>query len=279
MKNRVLSAVDYLRSKWEKVPTGIVVLGSGLGAFADSLKNKIIIPYGEIPGWPLSTAPGHAGKLAYGVKDGLTLAVMQGRPHYYEGYSMEEVVFPVRVFASMGVKIYVATNASGGICPGLASGTLVLIEDHINWMGANPLQGPDTPDWNPRFPDMTRAYDPALMERMERAAAKEGIPLTRGVYIAFSGPSFETPAEIRMARLLGATVVGMSTVPEVIVANAMGMKVCALSCVANAAAGVTNAPLSGDDVIREMGKASKKLIRLLDGFFSELKNHGYFEIY
>lgn len=279
MKTRVLKALDYLRSKWDKTPWGVVVLGSGLGAFADSLDEKIVTPYGSIPGWPVSTAPGHAGKLVFGVKDGLPLAVMQGRPHYYEGYSMEEVVFPVRVFASMGVKIYVATNASGGIDPRLTSGTLVLVEDHINWMGANPLQGPDTPDWNPRFPDMTRAYDRELMEIMTEAASKVEVPLTRGVYIAFSGPSFETPAEIRMARLLGATVVGMSTIPEVIVANAMGMKVCAVSCVANAAAGVTDAPLSGDEVIREMGKASGKLIRLLDSFFVKLKNNGCLEFH
>jgi len=196
---------------------------------------------------------------------------MQGRVHYYEGYPMEEVVFPVRVLAQLGVKNLVITNASGGVDVSLSPGDIVLLEDHVNFMGANPLRGPDTPGWNDRFPDMTRCYDEKFIAAFEAAGAAEGAPVRRGVYFAFSGPSFETPAEIRMARALGATVVGMSTVPEAITANAMGLRVCALSCVANAAAGMTMNRLSGQEVLDEMAKTSEKLIRLLNRFFKEMR--------
>ncbi|GAB1400586.1 purine-nucleoside phosphorylase [Aminivibrio sp.] len=270
MKNKVSDGIAFLSSLVKNPPAALVVLGSGLGSFADSLEEKIVIPYGDIPHWPVSTAPGHAGRLVLGSLDGMPLAVMQGRVHYYEGYSMEELIYPVRVFGQWGTKIYMATNAVGGVDQALSPGDLVLLTDHINFMGVNPLRGPDTPDWNPRFPDMTTCYSEALAAAAERAAGELSIPLKKGVYIAFSGPSFETPAEIRMARTLGASVVGMSTVPEVIAANAMGMKVCAVSCVANYAAGITCDPLSGDEVIREMGKASGKLVSLLRGFFREV---------
>jgi purine-nucleoside phosphorylase len=272
MQNRVLKALDYVRSRTDGIiPESAVVLGSGLGAFADALEEKTVIPYADIPGWPASTAPGHAGRLVFGKVAQKYVAVMQGRVHYYEGYSMEDVVFPVRVFASMGVKTYLATNAVGAVDHALSPGDVVLLYDHINWMGANPLRGPDTPEWNPRFPDMTHAYDRKLIESAERAAEKEGILVRRGVYMAFSGPSFETPAEIRMARILGATVVGMSTVPEVIAANAMGMRVCGISCVANFAAGMTEKALTGEEVLEEMAKASGRLIRLLKRFFLEME--------
>lgn len=270
MQNRVREAIASLRSYTDLVPEAAVVLGSGLGAFADSLDKKIIIPYADIPGWPVSTAPGHAGRLVLGYCAGKFIAVMQGRVHYYEGRSMEEVVFPVRVLGGMGVKFYVATNAVGSVDFSLNPGDITLIYDHINWMGANPLRGPDTAEWNPRFPDMTYAYDRSLMGLAERSALKEGIPVKKGVYIAFSGPSYETPAEIRMARILGASVVGMSTVPEVITANAMGMRVCCISCVANYGAGMTASPLSGEEVLEEMEKASGKLTRLLTAFIPEL---------
>ena len=270
MKNKVEETVEFLRHRGGEAPEAAVVRGSGLGAFAEALEDKIVIPYGEIPNWPASTAPGHAGRLVLGSLSGKRLAVMQGRVHYYEGYSMEEVVFPVRALGAWGVKAYVATNAVGGIDHSLSPGDVVLLYDHINWMGANPLRGPDTPEWNPRFPDMTHAYDRQFLASAERAAEAEGILVKRGVYIAFPGPSFETPAEIRMARILGGTVVGMSTVPEVITANAMGMRVCAVSCVANYAAGMTENRLTGEEVLEEMAKASDKLIRLLKRFFSEM---------
>ena len=270
MKNRVSATVDCLRAFTDRVPEAAVVLGSGLGAFADSLAGKIVIPYIDIPGWPRSTAPGHAGRLVLGEVGGRFIAVMQGRVHYYEGHSMDEVVFPVRALGAWGVKYYIATNAVGSVDHSLAPGDVTLLYDHINWMGANPLRGPDTPEWNPRFPDMTYAYDRGLLDLAEKVAVREGIPVQKGVYIAFPGPSYETPAEIRMARILGATVVGMSTVPEVITANAMGMRVCGISCVANYGAGMTANPLSGEEVLEEMGKASGKLIRLLKGLIPEL---------
>ena len=270
MQNKVAEGIDFLSAEVKTPPEVLVVLGSGLGSFADSLESKTIIPYGDIPHWPRSTAPGHAGRLVFGKLDGLSLAVMQGRVHYYEGYSMEDLVLPVRVFGQWGTEIYLATNAVGAVDRLLSPGDLVLLTDHINFMGANPLRGPDTPRWNPRFPDMTTCYSSELAARAEKAARNLAIPLKKGVYIAFSGPSFETPAEICMARTLGASVVGMSTVPEVIAANAMGMKVCAVSCVANYAAGITSEALSGDEVIREMEKTSGKLVAFLKEFFLEV---------
>ena len=271
MQNKVAEGIGYLAARVGTPPAALVVLGSGLGAFADSLENKTILPYGDIPHWPLSTAPGHAGRLVFGKLAGLSLAVMQGRVHYYEGYSMEDLIYPVRVFGQWGTKTYVATNAVGAVDESLSPGDLVLLSDHINFMGTNPLRGPDTPHWNPRFPDMTTCYSEELAEHAEKAARNLSLSLKKGVYIAFSGPSFETPAEIRMARTLGASVVGMSTVPEVIAANAMGMKVCAVSCVANYAAGITRQALSGDEVIREMEKTSGALVALLREFFLEVQ--------
>lgn len=270
MPRIVNDALAFLQEKMNRVPDAAVVLGSGLGAFADSLKSPEVIPYEQIPHWPASTAPGHAGRLVSGTLEGKNVVAMQGRIHYYEGYSMEDVVFPVRVLAGLGTQVYIATNAVGGIDESLAPGDVVLVGDHINFMGANPLRGPDTPEWNPRFPDMTYCYDRELLKSAERAAALEQIPVKRGVYIAFPGPSFETPAEIRMARLLGATVVGMSTVPEVITAHAMGMRVCAFSCVANYAAGMKPSPLSHEEVLVEMGRAADSLGRLLRRFLREM---------
>ncbi|NLM71091.1 MAG: purine-nucleoside phosphorylase [Synergistaceae bacterium] len=270
MIDRVKATCSLLNLRLGAPCESAVILGSGLGAFADSLEERTVLPYEQIPNWPISTAPGHGGKLVFGKLNGRSILVMQGRVHYYEGYPMEEVVFPARVFGELGIRNLVVTNASGGVDKALSSGDIVVIEDHINFMGANPLRGPDTPEWNDRFPDMTTCYDPGLTARLERAAELEGIPSRRGIYFAFSGPSFETPAEVHMARMLGGTVVGMSTVPEVVVANAMGIRVCALSCVANAAAGMTSNALSGQEVLDEMAKTSAKLIRILTRFFSEL---------
>ena len=270
MMDRVKAACAFLKDRFGTDCESAVILGSGLGAFADSLEDRSPLPYEQIPNWPLSTAPGHNGRLVFGRLHGKSVLSMQGRVHFYEGYSMEEVVFPVRVFGELGIKNLVVTNASGGVEPSLSSGDIVVLEDHINFMGANPLRGPDIPEWNERFPDMTRCYDRELTACLEKAAGLEEVTTRRGVYFAFSGPSFETPAEIRMARMLGGTVVGMSTVPEVITANAMGMRVCALSCVANAAAGITENALSGQEVLDEMAKTSEKLIRILKRFFMEL---------
>ncbi len=270
VKRRVEEALEYIKKNVATMPEAAVVLGSGLGKVAEEMHDAVVIPYEEIPHWPRSTAPGHAGRLAIGLLGGKLVALMQGRAHYYEGYSMEEVTFPVRVFGRWGIPVYIATNASGGIHYGLRPGDLVLVCDHINFMGTNPLRGPNVEEWGPRFPDMTYAYDQRLLSLAEEVAAKEGILVKRGIYIAFPGPSYETPAEIRMARAMGADVVGMSTVPEVIVANHMGMKVCAISCVANYAAGMEAKRLTHEEVLAATEEASLRMARLLRGLIEGL---------
>lgn len=267
-REKALEALEVLNKRIPLRPQVAIVLGSGLGDFAQKLDIASAVSYEEIPYWPRSTAPGHEGRLLSGTLLGIHVVVMQGRVHFYEGYSMEEVAFPVRVFGEWGVRVYIATNASGGINLSFSPGDLVLISDHINFMGSNPLVGENEPKWGERFPDMTHAYDPELMEIAEKVAQSNQIPLKKGVYIAFSGPSFETPAEIRMARALGADMVGMSTVPEVIVANHMKMRVCGISCVANYAAGITDKPLSHQEVLDEMAKSSGKLAELVLGLLS-----------
>lgn len=262
---KVTKALEYVREKVGSRPDVVVVLGSGLGSVADAVENPVLIPYEEIPFWPTSTAPGHAGRLVAGTLGKCRVVAMQGRVHYYEGYSMDEVVFPVRVFGEWGVRYYFATNASGGVNTDLPPGGIVLLKDHLNLMGANPLVGGNNDRWGPRFPDMTFAYDRDLRELVARVGDRVGVPVSEGVYAAFSGPSFETPAEIRMVRALGGDLVGMSTVPEVIAANHMGMRVCALSCVSNYAAGITDNPLTHEEVLEEMGKAAAGLSRLIVG--------------
>lgn len=268
---KVREATGFISDRIKCRPEVSVVLGSGLGAFAESIQDRVEIPYGEIPGWPESTAPGHAGKLISGVFGSTPVLVMQGRHHFYEGYSLSEVVFPVRVFGEMNIACYFATNASGGISYALSPGDLVLVYDHINFQGSNPLRGENQDSWGPRFPDMTYAYDKSLMELVERAAASVNLQVKRGVYAAFAGPSFETPAEIRMLRILGADLVGMSTVPEVIVARHMGMKVCVISCVANYAAGMTEDQLTHEEVLAEMNRASDRVVNLLQATILRLK--------
>ena len=209
-----------------------------------------------------------------GTLEGCPVILLQGRVHCYEGYSMQDVTFPVRVLGMMGVRQYVATNASGGVNPELAPGDIAAVRDHINLMGANPLVGPSEPRWNVRFPDMTHAYSPRLLELLDRAAAGAGLTLKRGVYAAFMGPSYETPAEVRMARTLGADLVGMSTVPEVIVANAMGMETAVLSCVANRASGMGDEHLTEEEVLRVMAESSRSLALLIRGLMRALASDG-----
>ncbi len=263
-------ALSAIREKIDYIPDVAVVLGSGLGALADAIMDKVIIPYSEIPHWAQSTAPGHAGRLVVGSFRGKRVVAMQGRLHVYEGYPMDKVVFPVRLFARWGVPVFIASNASGAVNHGLGVGDMVLIHDHINFMGTNPLIGPNLPDLGERFPDMSFTYDRDILELAENVARSEGISTRRGVYIAFTGPSYETPSEIRMARTLGADVVGMSTVPEVITARHGGMRVFAISCVANYAAGMTSNPLSEQEVLDEMAKSAKKLTALVGGVIERL---------
>jgi purine-nucleoside phosphorylase len=246
----VVAALQYLQAEMGSFrPKTAVVLGTGLGGAVEPAERRIIETK-NIPYWPRSTAPGHAGQVILGKIAGRPVILLKGRVHYYEGYDMKDVVFSTRVLGMLGVEQYIATNASGGISEPLNTGDIVLVEDHINYMGVNPLRGATEPRWNERFPDMTHAYSPRLLELCESAASRLGVPVSRGVYIAFPGPTYETPAEIRMARLLGASVVGMSTIPEIIVANAMGMENAVVSCVANKAAGLAG-PGSRDEKLTE----------------------------
>jgi purine-nucleoside phosphorylase len=240
-----------------------VVLGSGLGGFADAVDDPVEIPYGVIPGWPVSTAVGHAGALVVGSFGGVPVAVMKGRAHLYEGVPGAKVVFGVRVLGRLGIESLVLTNACGAIDPARTPGTLVAISDHLNLQGTSPLVGPNDESIGPRFPDMTDAYDPGYRALAQAAAERLGLPLGEGVYAAWLGPAFETPAEIRMLRTLGADLVGMSTVPEVLAARHMGIRCLALSCVTNAAAGVLPEPIDHERVLEIGARASGDLVALL----------------
>lgn len=240
-----------------------VVLGSGLGRFADAVSDGVEIPYGELPGWPASTAVGHSGTLVVGRFGDVPVAVMKGRAHLYEGHPPASVVFGVRVLGRLGVRSLVLTNACGGIDPSLEPGRLVAISDHLNLQGASPLVGPNDERLGPRFPDMTDAYDPAYRALARDTAARLGLELGEGVYAAWLGPAFETPAEIRMMRTLGADLVGMSTVPEVLAARHLGIRCLALSCVTNAAAGVRREPIDHEQVLSVGARAAGDLVALL----------------
>ena len=250
------SAAVFVASRSPIRPRVTVVLGSGLGAFADALNGRIEIPYGDIPGWPLSTAVGHAGKLVLGTVDGIPVAALSGRAHLYEGYTALQAVYGVRALRALGAEALVLTNAAGGIQASWKPGTLVLIADHINLLGQNPLTGPNEDALGPRFPDMTEAYSRDFREIAREAGKSVGLDLPEGVYAALPGPSYETPAEIRYLRAIGADLVGMSTVPETIAANHMGMKVLGISCVTNHAAGVTDQKLDHKEVM-EVGERMK----------------------
>ena len=261
---RLGEAVKLVQSRSPLRPQVGLVLGSGLGAFARSLDKATVIPYGQIPHWPVSTAIGHSGELVVGTSKGVPLAVMAGRAHLYEGYTPEQVVFPVRVLARMGVKTLVITNAAGSVNVNYRPGELMVISDHINFMGSNPMIGRNEETLGQRFFDMTEPYDPILGALAEKACAKVGMTVRKGVYIAFSGPSYETPAEIKMARLLGADAVGMSTVPEVIAARHMGMRVLGISCITNMAAGVLKKRLDHREVLDTAERVREGLIEVLE---------------
>ncbi len=242
-----------------------VILGSGWGFYArEGLTDAAAVPYDDIPGFPRATAPGHAGRLWFASRGGRNIAFMQGRFHCYEGWSMPQVVMPARLLARLGAQTLILTNAAGGINPDLDPASLMLITDHINFMGANPLTGPNDDSLGPRFPDMSRVYDPDLIAFTEDAARKLNLPIRKGVYLAVSGPSFETPAEIRAFRAWGADAAGMSTVPEAIAARHAGMRVLGLSCISNKAAGMTETPLTAEDVARTAEHARPVMGRLLD---------------
>jgi purine-nucleoside phosphorylase len=256
------------------VPEIAVVLGTGLGAFAEELKDSVVIPYGDIPNFPRSTAIGHAGRLVIGKIGDLTVAVMQGRVHQYEGYSSREAGFPVRVLGRFGVKSLVLTNAAGGINSGYREGALVLLSDHINLQGDNPLNGPNDERLGKRFPDMSEAYSRAYRRLALDAAGELGIELKEGVYAALTGPSYETPAEIRYLRTIGADLVGMSTVPEAIVARHMGIGVLAISCVTNMAAGLAAGEINHDEVLKAGERVRGTLLALLTAVLPKIAAQG-----
>jgi purine-nucleoside phosphorylase len=270
MLQQIDEAVRFITTKTALRPTVGLVLGSGLGAFAESVGEASVIPYHDIPHFPTSSAVGHKGELVVGMRHGVPVAVMSGRVHSYEGYRMEQVAFPVRVLGRLGVRTLVLTNAAGGVNTSFHPGDFMVIEDHINYLGANPLTGPNEPSLGERFFDMTEAYDRSLRDIAERACREAGATVHRGVYIVFGGPSYETPAEIRMARVLGADAVGMSTVPEVIAARHMGIKVAAISCITNAAAGVGQEKLDHVEVLATGEKVKSSLIRVLDRMVQEI---------
>ncbi|MDQ1474751.1 MAG: purine-nucleoside phosphorylase [Bryobacterales bacterium] len=256
-------AIQFISLRTSVRPRVAVVLGSGLGAFAETLEEQTEIPYSQIPGWPQSTAVGHAGKLVIGMVEGVPVAALSGRAHLYEGYTALQAVYGLRVLRSLGAETVVLTNAAGGIQPAWRPGTLVLISDHINLLGQSPLSGPNDESLGLRFPDMSEAYSRRLREVSREAGKSLGLELPEGVYAALPGPSYETPAEIRYLRAIGADLVGMSTVPETIAANHMGMKVLGISCVTNHAAGVIDQKLDHKEVL-EVGERMKgTLIELL----------------
>lgn len=261
---KIQSAAEYIRAQVSFRPTLGLVLGSGLGDYADTLEDAVRIPYAQIPNFPVPSIPGHTGALVFGRKCGQEVVVMQGRIHYYEGLPQRQITLPIRVLAALGVKTVVLTNACGGVNLNFRPGDLMLISDHINLSGDNPLIGPNLDAFGPRFPDMSDLYTASLRRAIKQAAEKEGIALREGVYGMYSGPNYETPAEIRMYRTLGADTVGMSTVPEALVAGHCGLKVVGISCITNMAAGILPVKLSHAEVTETANRVSKTFSRLID---------------
>jgi purine-nucleoside phosphorylase len=260
---RAEHAARIIRSRTTETPRVAIVLGSGLGGFADDFDEPVGIPYEEIPGFARSTAEGHAGRLVIGKIDQVPLVAMQGRVHFYEGYSLEQVTFPIRAFKLLGIKTLILTNAAGGVNVQLTQGALMVLSDHLNLMGDNPLRGPNDSRFGPRFPDLTSAYSPELQEVAVAEAKALGVEIRRGIYAALAGPSYETPAEIHLLRGLGADAVGMSTVPEVIVARQMNIEVLGISCITNMAAGISDQPINHEEVMATGVRVRETFTQLL----------------
>ncbi len=248
--NKIEESIRYIRENLKHAPKLGIVLGSGLGGLGELIQNPIVIPYEKIPNFPISTVEGHEGRLIVGELSGKTVIAMQGRFHLYEGYPIKDVIFPTRVMIGLGIENLIVTNAAGGVNMEFKPGDLMIIKDHINYSGENPLIGPNLDSKGPRFVDMTNAYNKDLIKIAKTAGAKLGLELKEGVYMWFSGPTYETPAEVKLASILGADAVGMSTVPEVIVANHEGINVLGISCITNMAAGILDEPLNHDDVVK-----------------------------
>ncbi|AXF54828.1 purine-nucleoside phosphorylase [Salicibibacter kimchii] len=263
MDETVKNAVDAIKKKMDIQPTIAVTLGSGLGGLADHIEAEAVIRYEDIPGFPTSTVSGHAGEFVIGHLKEVPVIAIKGRFHYYEGYPMQKVVLPTRVISALGVKTLIVSNAAGGVNTSYSPGDLMVIKDHINHMGDHPLIGPNDEEIGPRFPDMSTAYDEGLMEVAHEEAKSMGLQLQRGVYAATTGPTYETPTEVRMFRTLGADAVGMSTVPEVITARHAGVKVLGISCISNAAAGILDQPLSHEEVIETTERVKTNFTELV----------------
>lgn len=261
--DKIEDCLKSIRKVTDFVPKVAIVLGSGLGDYADGIEVVAEIDYSDIKGFPVSTVPGHAGKFIFGYVDSVPVVCMKGRVHYYEGYAISDVVLPTRLMHLLGAEILFLTNASGGINKSFSAGTLMMITDHISTFVPNPLIGPNLDKLGTRFPDMSHVYDEELQEKIRIAAKENDIDLREGVYIQFTGPSFESPAEIRMASVLGADAVGMSTVVEAIAANHCGMRICGVSCVCNLAAGISPTPLTHDEVQQAANDAAPKFKKLL----------------
>ena len=268
--DRVHETADFLQRRLGRIPDVAIVLGSGLGAFGESLTESTVLPYGDIPNWPASRVVGHAGKLVAGTAGSRRVLALSGRVHFYEGHDFGTLTFAMRVLAHAGVRTVILTNAAGGINQRFESGALMLIDDHINFMGSNPLIGPNDDRFGRRFPDMSEVYSKRLRGLAEEAGQKAGLKLEHGVYIAVTGPSYETPAEIRAFRTMGADAVGMSTVPEAIVARHMGIEVLGISCISNMAAGILPQPLTEEEVIETTGRVRGDFIALLEGIVERL---------
>lgn len=262
---RLLKCREEIRKRTDFRPQVGIVLGSGLGGYADNMEISCEIPYREIPGFPVSTVQGHDGKFLFGYVKNTPVFLMKGRVHYYEGYPMEDVVLPVRLMGLLGADTVILTNAAGGINRTFQAGDLMLITDHISIAVPNPLRGENIDELGTRFPDMSHVYDPELQEAAKKTAARQGISLREGIYVQCSGPSYETPAEIRMLGALGADAVGMSTVCEAIAARHMGMKVCGISCITNMAAGILDQPLDHREVQKSADQAKEKFENLITG--------------
>ena len=267
---QVKEAADAITSRIRQVPRIAIVLGSGLGDFANSLGDAVSMPYGELPHWPASKVIGHEGKLVVGTAKGRTIAALAGRSHAYEGHDLRVVTFGVRVLGLLGVKTLILTNAAGGVNTGFAAGALMVIDDHINLIGGNPLVGANDDRFGPRFPDMSEVYSTRLRTIADQAARQMQVTLPHGTYVALLGPSYETPAEIRYLRTIGADAVGMSTVPEAIAARHMGLEVLGISCISNMAAGVLPQPLDHAEVMETTRRVRGQFIALLEGIIGRL---------
>ena len=270
LSTKIKVAADYILEKSNYKPELALILGSGLGAIADTIEDAEYYNYSEIPGFPVSTVEGHAGRLVIGKLEGKVVVAMQGRFHYYEGYNMQEVTFPVRVMKLIGCEKLIVTNAAGAVNANYTPGDLMIITDHINFSGANPLIGRNLNEFGTRFPDMSDAYDKVLRVEVKRIASDLGMELREGVYAMFSGPTYETPAEIRMARTFGADAVGMSTVPEVIIAKHSGLQVVGISCMTNMAAGILDQPLNHKEVMETSEKVRANFIKLMQNIIKNL---------